>query len=289
MIVVLGSVNLDVVATVERHPRPGETVMARSHVTHHGGKGGNQAVAAARLGSEVAFIGCVGSDQTGLDLRAGLEDEGVDCDALSVAGDVSGMAWITVDEHGENSIVVGPGANARVSPGPEHRSLLETASVVLMQLEVPLDAVAAAATMASGTVVLNAAPARSLSSRLLDSIDVLIVNEHELRQLAGSTDPTSARALGVPVVVLTLGERGAQVVTTSDIAHVTPPSVDVRDTTGAGDAFCGAFVSGLDDGLDVFECASRGVVAGSLATTKLGARTGMPDRARLESAIARRR
>jgi ribokinase len=187
-----------------------------------------------------------------------------------------------VDASGENAIVVAPGANEKLSIGPRHIRALSRASVVLCQLEVPLQAVGSALAMAGNRAVLNAAPSRRLPSEVIDATDILVVNEVELRDLGGGVDPASARSIGVSTVVATMGEAGAQVITDADIGHVRPPRVTVYDTTGAGDAFCGAFGAALDDGLDVFESTVRGVVAGSLATTGLGARSSMPDRTSVE-------
>ncbi len=289
MIVVVGSVNLDTVATVEDHPRPGETVLASSHVTAHGGKGANQAVAAARLGAVVRFIGAVGEDAAGASLTDELAREGIDTDLVRRVRGPSGVALVTVDHRGENTIVVGSGANAHVSIDAQERAALADADVVLCQLEVPMRAVAAAAEASRGVFILNAAPARAVPSATLGLVDVLVVNQHELASLAGSAEPSAARTLGVPTVVVTLGARGAQIVTTSDVGFVPAPVVDARDTTGAGDTFCGALAASLDEGLDIFDATARGVVAGSLATMGVGARTAMPTRDRLLRALEKHR
>jgi ribokinase len=276
MITVVGSVNLDTIAVVANLPRPGETVSAVSVSTAHGGKGANQAVAAARMGADVAFVGCVGSDAAGPELVDRLADEGVDVTHVATTGRASGFALITIDEIGENTIVVAPGANALVALDEASRDVVRSASVVLCQLEIPMPTVIDAAEAAEGLVVLNAAPAVPVLPRLLEAVDVLIVNETELRELTGAPEPASARSLGVPTVVVTLGAAGAQVVTSGDIGYVRAPVVTVRDTTGAGDTFCGAFAAAIEEGRDVFEAATMGVIAGSLATTKLGAREAMP-------------
>jgi ribokinase len=289
VIVVVGSINMDVVAEVDHAPMPGETVLARAHWTAHGGKGANQAVAAARLGGDVHFVGCVGSDAHGDELRRDLAAEGVDIGSLAVSATPTGFASITVDPSGENAIVVGTGANDDVVVTAAVADLLARADVVLSQLEIPITVVADAAAATGGLFVLNAAPARELPGDLLASVDVLVANEHEIVALAGAIDPASIRELGVPTVVTTLGARGAHVVTTGDSAFVPAIEVPVRDTTGAGDAFCGALAHGLDAGLDVFDATARAVVAGSLATTMMGARSGMTDLAGLERASATRR
>ncbi|MGI9667383.1 MAG: ribokinase [Acidimicrobiia bacterium] len=286
MIVVVGSANRDLTTQVERHPLPGETVVARRMRESHGGKGANQAVAAARLGQSVLFVGAVGDDSGADDLVGELVAEGVDTSVVSRIEGPSGTAFITLADNAENSIVVVPGANGMLEISPAQSAMIATADVVLAQCEVPVDALETARNAASGIFVLNAAPAIRLPPSLIASVDVLVVNQHELVSLAGGTDPQSARSLGCATVVVTLGADGAQIVTTSDIGYVPAPDVAVRDTTGAGDAFCGAFASALSDGRDVFEASAWGVAAGSHATTIVGARSG-PNRARLESLLRR--
>jgi ribokinase len=288
MIVVVGSANMDIVVRVGRHPGPGETVIAHDHGTHHGGKGANQAVAAARLGGDVHFVGCVGDDEAGVELRSSLAHEGVDVGHLASAGGPSGIALVTVDEDGENAIVVGRGANASLALTDGDRTLISRADVVVSQLEIPLRVVVDAAGAATGTFVLNAAPARPLPPELTEAVDVLVVNEHELTVVAGGTSVPSVRGLGIETVVVTLGARGAQVVTPWDIGYIPALEVPVMDTTGAGDAFCGALAAALDEGRDVFEAAARAVAAGGLAVTRVGARAGMPTTEDLDRAMARR-
>lgn len=289
MIGVVGSVNLDLVAVVAHLPRPGETVVAHSHQRAHGGKGANQAVAAARLGGDVVFVGAVGSDPVGGELIDGLAAEGIDTSAVRTLAGVSGIAMISIDQHGENSIVVGAGANAKLDLDEPATDVVRRASTVLVQLEIPMTTVIAAAKSATGPTILNAAPATHLPSELIAATDVLIVNEVELETVAGSTEPRAAREIGIPTVVTTLGGRGAQVVTRGDVAYVPAPEVSVRDTTGAGDAFCGAFTVAIEEGYTVFDAAARAVVAGSMATTRVGAREAMPTRQRLDETIARLR
>ncbi|MEA3510575.1 MAG: ribokinase [Actinomycetota bacterium] len=288
MIVVVGSVNRDLVARVEHHPVPGETVLGSGHETMPGGKGANQAVAAARLGRDVVFVGRVGADEAGRDLVAEFESEGVDVDHLTVDSVApSGLAIITVDDAAENAIVVSPGANANVSSTDVEgaSAVLMAATVTLLQLEIPMEAVLAAATASEGIVILNAAPAAHLSAALLRSIDVLVVNRGELATLTGSGDPLSARSLPVPVTVVTLGAEGARIVRADTRESVAAIDVTAVDTTGAGDTFCGALAAGLDDGLSLETSVRRAVVAGSLAVTAIGARSGMPATAELEGAL----
>jgi ribokinase len=288
VITVVGSVNLDITVGVDRHPRRGETVLANRLETGHGGKGANQAVAAARLGAEVAFVGAVGRDAAGNELVSHLGQEGIDVSAVSVVGESSGTALVTVDETGENTIVVASGANWFVEIGEAARSRIGASSVVLSQLEIPFDIVEEVGRATSGTFILNAAPPARLPQSLLETVDILIVNQHEAMALAGSLEPAALRDIGVPTVVATLGAEGAQVVTAGDVGYVPAPPVRPVDTTGAGDAFCGAFAVAMDEGRDVFEAAALGAAAGALATRRVGARLGLPDRAALDAALARR-
>lgn len=288
MIVVVGSVNSDLVARVARHPAPGETVLASGHETMPGGKGANQAVAAARLGSNVVFVGRVGADEAGHGLAAEFVREDIDTSHLTIDQDApSGLAIITVDDAGENSIVVSPGANGRVTSEDVHgaSAALMAATATLLQLEIPLEAVSAAACISEGIVIVNAAPAAALPDTLIRATDVLVVNRGELEALTGSDDPTSARTLPVPVTVVTLGPDGARIVRAESDDAVAAPRVSPVDTTGAGDTFCGALAAGLDHGLTLEASVARAVVAGSIAVTAAGARSGMPNVAELEAAL----
>lgn len=288
MIVVVGSINSDLVFEVDQIPHGGETVTALAHTVVPGGKGANQAVAAARVGAEVAFVGCIGSDAAGDMLISDLADEGVDVELVTAAPGATGSAVVVVDRSGENAIIVNEGANGLLQLGQDQMEAVRLADVVLCQQEIPMRTVLDVASNAEGVVILNAAPAKEPPAGLLDHVDVLIVNEHEVRELSDGTDPTSVRMLGVATVVTTLGAAGAQIVTGSDVGFVEPPHVSVRDTTGAGDTFCGAFAAAIDGGCDVFEATARGVVAGSLATRGIGARTAMPALGQLEEALGAR-
>ncbi len=275
MIVVVGSVNIDLVAIVDEMPRPGETVAATDFTTVHGGKGANQAVAASRLGGNVALVAALGSDAEATVLREGLADEGIDIDNVMMMRHMrSGTALITVDAHGENAIVVYPGANGSLELTRDSLSMIEAADVLLMQLEIPMSTVVSAAKASQGTVIVNAAPALVLPEVLLDSIDVLIVNEHE--RLVALGQDTAER---VPTIITTLGARGASVVDDTGTASVPAPSVEVVDTTGAGDTFCGAFAEALDRGEATIDAVRWAVRAGALSTGGVGARTAMPTRA----------
>jgi ribokinase len=284
MIAVVGSVNQDIVSRVERHPRPGETVLGLGHEILAGGKGANQAVAAARLGGDVRFVGRVGNDEAGRTLQAAFLDEGVDARRVGVDPEVpTGVAIITVDRAGENAIVVNPGANGAITV--EHIAaagdVLAAASVTLLQLEIPLYAVRRAAEMSGGTVILNPAPARPLPEELLSEVDFLVPNRHELELLTGSSDPASARDLPVPITIVTMGAAGAAIVMATEVTVVPAPVVDVIDTTGAGDAFLGALGEGLDRGAPLELAVRRAVVAGAVAVTARGARGGMATAAQL--------
>lgn len=291
--VVLGSINHDITVVVDRLPEPGETVIGSEQHSGPGGKGANQAVAAARLGASVAMIGRVGGDREGRSLVEVLEGEGVDVSAVTVdEAAASGLAIVTVDSDGENSIVVVPGANGLIDPGQVelHRDLIESASVVLTQLEIPVEAVATAASMADGIFLLNPAPAGDLPADLLTRVDVLIPNRGELARLAGAKEPRSSeevaelalRLEGPESVVITLGAGGVLLVEKGEPTHVPAPEVEVVDSTGAGDAFCGALAAALARGSSLAEATRIGVAAGALATTSTGAQSALPTLSELE-------
>jgi len=284
VIVVVGSVNLDLVATVDRLPQPGATVPARAFTSVHGGKGANQAVAASRLGGDVAIVAAVGSDGESGKLLQRLAYEGVNvASAQTLEGLTSGIALITVDAHGENTIAVHPGANGHLRLTDESRTLVERADIVLLQLEIPIETVSEAATLASGVVILNAAPAMVLPVDLTAQLDVLIVNEHErtvAMEPGGEVEPT---------VITTLGAEGAAVTTQRGLCVVAAPVVDVVDTTGAGDTFCGAFAEALDRGEDTVDAVAWATHAGALATMAMGARTAMPTRSEVQREMRRQK
>jgi len=294
-LVVVGSINLDRSLAVDRFPEPGETLSASSLTSSIGGKGANQAVAAARSGADVAMIGMVGADEEGGTARRALADAGVDTTSVCSTKDApTGTAWITVASD-DNMIVVVPGANHAWSQGlPE----LPPADVVLCQLEIPLAIARAAAGVGDGLFVLNAAPSQPLDDELLRRCDVLIVNEHELAEVSGSEhldaqDVSSLTAVarmlisrGVRTVITTLGVRGAILCTSDEAIQVAaPPTSVVVDTTGAGDAFCGVFAARLvagDTSADALRCA---VTAGSIAVRFATAQGGYDEFARLADVI----
>jgi ribokinase len=292
-IAVVGSANVDLVVPVETLPEPGQTVLGGDHLRVAGGKGANQAVASARLGQRVAMVGRVGDDEDGRRLLGSLEQAGVDVGHVHVTSEVpTGIALITVDRSGENTIAVSPGANARVSADDVAAAadVLGAAAVTLLQLEVSLDTVAAAAATAGGTVLLNPAPAAALPPDLLAAVDVLVPNRSELGWLAGVEEPrtidaavAAARQLpGDAAVVITLGADGALVVDGDVVEHLPAIVVDAVDATGAGDAFCGGLADGLSRGLDLVEAARWATKVAGLATTRWGAQPAMPTRAEVE-------
>ena len=298
-IAVVGSANLDLVVEVATIPVPGETVLGGDLRRIPGGKGANQAVAAARLGRRVAMVGRVGDDDAGTTLRSAMDAAGVDTTwLLNTDNTPSGTALIAVAADGDNAIVVSPGANGRVSSADvaSAAGVLGAAAVVLLQLEVPLEAVAAAVRHARGMVVLNPAPAPTamLPDDLLDGVDVIVPNQTELATLAGYTglsaigevDPDTAVALarGLPVAaaVVTLGAAGAMVVTPADATHVPAPAVEPADTTAAGDAFCGALADALVDGADLVGATEWAVRVGAAATLRPGAQPSLPTAAEVD-------
>lgn len=275
-VVVVGSANLDLVAQVAELPRPGQTLIATGYAEHAGGKGLNQAVACARMGASTAFVGCVGRDDAGSGLRSILDGEGIDTTRLHAVESPTGRAFINVDSHGENAIVVVSGANAVV--GVDSPVDLPPCRVVLAQLEVPLstvEAVFTAAKRAGSTTVLNPAPAASLPASLLAVCDYVVPNETESAALGG-TD--ALRAAGVATVVTTLGAQGAVIETATSRVPIAPFPVTPIDSVGAGDAFIGAMCAELARGSSIEEACRVGAVAGALATTVRGAVPSLPTR-----------
>jgi ribokinase len=264
-VVVVGSLNIDVVVTVPRHPEPGETVLATSLQRLPGGKGANQAVAAARAGAAVVMVGCVGDDADGAGYVDRLTGEGIDTDGVRrVAGVPTGTALVVVDETGENTIVVAPGANATVTEDDVRVVDLGPGDVVLLQLEVPLDVVAAGARQAitaGARIVLNVAPFAELPPAVLGAADPVVANEHEAALLG--TAPAS--------LVVTRGERGARWVRASATVDVAAPAVDAVDTTGAGDVFAGTLAAALAAGADDTAAMEVAVGAAAAAVTRPGA------------------
>jgi ribokinase len=293
-VAVVGSLNEDTTVRVAHLPQPGETVIGQGHFTDTGGKGGNQAVAAARLGRSVGMVGKVGTDRAGARLVHALREAGVGTDWVTRTDSApSGVASITVDEAGENQIVVSPGANALLRPADVEAAaaLLAAASVTMLQLEVRSDAVATAAGLSRGIVLLNPAPARLLEPYLLADVGVVIPNRTELAVIAGAAEPATvdeavdmARSLGLEAtVVVTLGSDGAVLVSMGDALHVPAMPVGVVDPTGAGDAFCAGIADALVGGASMPEAVRWAVRCGAAATLRWGAQAAMPDRGAVEA------
>ena len=295
MIIVFGSINVDFVTRVERIPQPGETVLGPSYAVIPGGKGANQALAARRAGSQVMLVGAVGQDPFADIALSLLHEDGVDLAHVARVAPPTGAAFISVDDHGENAIVVASGANAEVLAGQTDGLDFSTRDTLLLQREVPeAEAAKAAARMrqAGGRVVLNAAPAGPISPELLANLDVLVVNEHEVlvvgEALGLSGDPDAvARAIdnshGVATIV-TLGAQGA-IGWTGGVRRSTPSlRITPVDTTAAGDTFCGAFAAALDQGFGFTTALARAAVAGSLACTISGAQPSIPWKSAIDEA-----
>lgn len=288
-VTVVGSINIDHTVVTPAFPAPGETILGESVSTSVGGKGANQAVAAALSGARVTMVGAVGTDADGDRALEALREAGVDTgDVRRSAASPTGTAWITV-ACGENQIVVVPGANGDLAAGLS----LPSSSVTLCQLEIPVSVVEDVSSR-SGTFVLNAAPAAPLGSQLLARCDVLVVNEHELAAIAdtgvdtvGSVVAAAGRLLqsGVGAVITTLGSKGAVLCAQGGAYVVAAPAVDVVDSTGAGDAFCGVLAARLavGDGLD--EAVRWAVAAGSYAVRSPSAQPSYPSAAALREAV----
>ena len=275
-VVVVGSCNLDLVSTTTRLPSPGETLRAVTYAEHAGGKGLNQAVACARMGARVAFIGCVGNDSAGTMLRELLESEGVDTTQLKTIDAPTGRAFITVDANGENTIVIVAGANAHLG---DTAITVPRTKVLLTQLEIPLPVVIDVLTQArlqTSVTVLNPAPAAEIPSELLSLCDYAVPNETESEALGGTKFLLGS---GVKTVITTLGERGAEISDATSTVAVTPYPVNAIDTVGAGDAFVGALCAELARGENIEHAAQIASIAGALATTVRGAVPSLPTRA----------
>jgi ribokinase len=295
-IVVVGSLNMDLVVRAPRHPEIGETILGSDFRTFPGGKGANQAVAASRLGAKVRMIGRVGSDAFGENLLYQVLHNGVDASFIQKDPDsATGVALITVNDEGENTIVVAPGANDRLTPENVLASeqAFVDAAVLLVQLETPLPAVERAIDIAKShgaQIVLNPAPAQVLPSGLLAKVDYLIPNQTEISLLTGvdaiGVAVSFLRELGVIHLVVTLGDEGVLVSEKHREKYIPAYPVHVVDTTAAGDAFVAAFAVALTEGLDTFQSAAWGNAAGALSVTRQGAQPSLPTRSELEKFIA---
>jgi ribokinase len=277
-VLIVGSGNVDLVSQVERIPSPGETVLSTGFATHAGGKGNNQATASARASAHTTFIGAFGDDDNGRRLLASLTDSGVH-PLVRTSTEPTGTALITVAANGENAIVVNAGANATLTELTEReRQAIAEAGVVLLQLEIPLGTVTGAAKAATGTVVLNAAPAQPLPRDLLEAVDLLVVNEHEAALLGGADGLLEI----VPQLVVTLGAKGALVRTRDVSAHIPGIPVEAVDTTGAGDTFCGALVARLDEGAALEPAVRFATVAAAISVGRAGAVPAIPTREEID-------
>lgn len=303
-IVVVGSLNVDAVVRVERFPRPGETVIGASHTLYPGGKGGNQACAAARLGGAVEMVGQVGGDAHAAWLRDHLVRDGVDVTAVARDEAVSsGVATIQIDASGQNQIVIVPGANGTLSPERLRSTAADVmagASIVLLQLEIPLDTVieaAIAARRAGAVVILDPAPARAIPDALLAACDYVTPNELELAMLVGASHDGSLDAVagahallarGARNVVVKLGAAGAVLVRRD---HDTTPfpsfAVDAVDTTAAGDCWNGAFAVALAEGSSADRAGRFACAAAAISVTRAGAQPSLPTRAEVDALLAR--
>lgn len=294
-VAVVGSLNADLTLRVDHLPGPGETVLSTEPgQVAFGGKGANQACAAAAFGAEVTMVGRVGDDDYGRQIRADLAAREIDVSQVFVTPDGrSGTATIAVDRDGDNLIIVDPGANGQLSPEDLPGGLLAGASAVLVQLEIPLATVEAAIRAAHAPVILNPAPAAPVQPAVLDLVDVLVPNVSELGLLAGTEAPATlaatvqlARKLAGHIdVVVTLGGAGALVVPRSrgPATHIAPPPADVVDTTGAGDCFCGTLAVSLAAGLGLRGAARLSVAAATISTTAAGARGRLPSRSEAQA------
>lgn len=295
-VVVVGSMNRDYVCRVPTLPRPGETLLGGELRLGAGGKGGNQAVAVARLGGRCAMVGCVGDDSDGTFLLAALVDEGIDVERVEVrSGVATGAAFVFVDDVGENSIVVAPGANATVGAAATVAALhaaLRPGDVLVVQAEIPADAIAAAISLADeigARAILNLAPFQPVGDDLLRTCDPLVVNQSEALALLGledsndlsGTDLATRLADRARSVVVTLGADGAAVCVQGKAEHVAAEAVTVVDSTGAGDAFTGALATSLAEGSSLVAAARRGVLAGTYAVQRPGAQASYPSAADL--------
>ena len=298
-IVVLGSTNADLVVSAPRFPKPGETLLGGRFAVHAGGKGANQAVAAARLGAEVRFVTKVGADGFGESAKAGYAASGMTTAyVLTDPEAATGVALITVAERGENTIVVASGANETLSVSDVEQASAAFAKtqVALLQLETPLPTVEAAvrwARAAGATVILNPAPAQPLPDALLAHVDVLTPNETEAAALTGVPTDTdrgveaAAQALrgrGVRTVVITLGARGAYVLSEAYAGYVAAPAAEAVDATAAGDCFNGALAVALSEGQTLPEATAFACRAAALSVTRAGAQPSLPTRAEVSEA-----
>jgi len=294
---ILGSINVDTILSVDALPAAGETVLAAQVTRLPGGKGANQAVAAARMGARVTMTGVVGADADGDWMRAVLEREGIDVDGIATRADAStGAAMIAVDSAGENQIIVAPGANGLLTPATGLHSGDGKSALVLAQLEISLDMIALCFAAWPGPCLLNAAPFIPAARALFAHADILIVNQHELAgyvsgpEIVGPEEAIAAarslRAHSRQTIVVTLGRQGAVAVSGDDALHAPALPVTPRDTVGAGDCFCGALAALIAEGMDFAAALPIANAAAALCTQTVGAIPAMPARAAVMAAVA---
>ncbi|GAB6116701.1 MAG: ribokinase [Thermoanaerobacterium sp.] len=291
-IVVIGSINRDYTAQVKKLPEKGETVIASSYKISIGGKGANQAVAAKRLGAQVYMIGAVGDSDGGRDIVKELESEGIDVSGVLFTEEVTGNAMITIDELGFNTIVVYPGANAKLDSSwiERHSKIIEEADFVILQLEIPLETVETAVKLSKKynvKVILNPAPAKEIPDEVYKYIDIITPNEVELTQLTGTTDIKDGANMliekGVSEVIVTLGEKGSYYTNGQEEIFSEAVPVNTIDSTAAGDSFNAAIAVALCENMNIKSALNFANIVGALTTTKMGAQDSLPYRDEVES------
>ncbi len=287
-IVVLGSINTDFVIQTPRFPRVGETVLGEEYKVHYGGKGANQAIAAARLGSNVSMIARVGNDSYGKSAIQNLEKQSVNVNSIAVDDNApSGVAFVIIDDSGNNSIIVSPGANHQIgiSDLEQAKELFTKDTILITQFEIALPTVIAGIKLAKSRgshVILNPSPIMKLDAQVYQMVDTLILNETELQTISQSEDIDvglhAIKQLGIKQIILTLGKNGCILFQNDQKSNFPSYKVKVVDTTGAGDAFIGGFSTALSEGQDLFTACKWGNAAGAIATTFSGAQTSLPNR-----------
>lgn len=301
-ILVIGSINQDLVVYAPHHPKIGETILGNNFQTFPGGKGANQAIAAARLGGNVQMIGCVGDDSFGKTLLQNLNKNNIDTSAIKVSSKATGVALITVDAAGQNTIVVVPGANSALQEKDLFglRKVIQSADILVLQLEIPLEVVIKAIDIAyknGVTIILNPAPAQKIPSETLKKVTYLIPNENEISSMTGVEINSDADLLqaaeqlfseGIKQIILTMGEKGAYYLSPNQKFRIPVFQVIMIDSTAAGDAFIGGFAAGLANGLDIQHALLYASAAGALAVTRQGAQTSLPDKNEVAEFLSRR-
>lgn len=289
-IVVIGSINMDIVIKTKEIPKIGETVIGREMIETPGGKGANQAVALAKLGTQVNFLGMIGNDLYGSKLLSSMKESGINIDYIKSVEGSSGLAFITVDDKGNNNIIVIPGANYKMDKQylHNHIDVISRSKVVLLQNEIPIDIVKEAIILSKNLgklIVLNPAPASGLEKEILELIDILIPNEHELARISGKEIMSIESVVeackyliykGVPKIITTLGDKGAIYVDKTIVQHFKPCASKVVDTTAAGDSFIGGFLSSYILTNDMFKSIEFGQKAAAITIQRFGAQEALP-------------